>query len=137
MIELTDNGYILGIWFSASKSGNDWMCIAQKDSLDDKWKIKYRWRTRMDEILGQGSNDKKSWRSLIAKGVMTEDQIIHLLNEMQDSIEDGYPEKDHVLIQGNPQKFIEIMKASKKPWLHIEEVPLDQIDKIRGTNKCH
>ncbi len=120
-IELNENSYIVGMWFSSNPvSNNNWMACVIRDPDNPKcFKGWSRFRYVEDSNIFD-SDDYKSWTYLQSGEDATEESMIRSMEMVQDFIEDGYPDKDSVLVKGGMEKFFEL--AKDKPWMHMKQV---------------
>lgn len=119
-IELNDKSYIVGFWFSFNPiSNNNWLACVIKDPDDPmKYKGWSRFRYVKDDKIWDGE-DEKSWCTFSSKENATEDDMIEVMNSAQKEIEEGYPEKDKVIVKGDIHKMMKLSKG--KEWMHIKE----------------
>lgn len=120
-IELDNNSYIVGMWFSSDpKTNNDWLACVIKDPENPlKYKGWSRFRYTKDEKIFD-SEDEKSWTQFSSQEGHTEQAMIDFMEMSQKVIETGYPDKDHIIVKGNLEKLIELSKT--KPWMNIKHV---------------
>ena len=128
MIEMNDNTYILGLWYSNDpRTGNNWLCFIERDdSPDGDWKGVYRFRYKRDEKIFN-SKDEKSWMTIEGRKnksipKMTEDQMIEYMDKFQLQLSGGYPDMDKMIVRDGLKDFLE--KAKEKDWmnLRVEEI---------------
>lgn len=119
-MELNDNTYLIGIWFSSNPHTLDsWLCHAIKDPDNpDKYKVFYRFRYKKDDKIFN-SEDEKNHYEFGFNDTQSEDYIIDFIDKIQSLIEPGYPEKDKIIIKGNVDKMFSLCKD--KPWFNIRK----------------
>lgn len=120
-IELTESSYIVGIWFSSDPiTGNDWLCTAIRDpEHPTRFKASSRFRYVKDDKIFD-SEDEKSWADFTSQDHATEEDVIHVMELLQKEIEQGYPDKDKIIVQGDINKFFKL--AAGKPWMNMKQV---------------
>lgn len=118
MIELDDKSYIVGVWFSSCPiTGNNWLACAIKDPENPtEFKAWSRFRYVKDDKVFDG-NDEKSWTTLTAED-KSEKEFIMMFDMVQAGIEEGYPDKDRVIVQGGIDKMVKLTKD--KAWMHMK-----------------
>jgi len=109
MIKINHKSYILGIWFSSHPITKDnWMgCVMKDPENDQTYNLDHRFYNAKDE--------SKSWTNVSFKlkdeqKPKWEEIIFNHLEEIQNRIEKGYPDKDKLIVQGNATKFLSLSK---------------------------
>lgn len=125
-IELNQDSYIVGMWFSSSPvTHNDWMSCIIRDPENPKcFKGWSRFRYVEDAKIFD-SDDRKSWTYLQSGEDATEEAMIHSMQMAQNLIEEGYPDKDCIIVKGGMDKFFEL--AKDKPWMNIKQVKANEV----------
>lgn len=120
MIELDENSYIVGMWFSSNpETNNDWMACVVRDPEDSRFfKGWSRFRITKDEKIWD-SEDEKKWTYFKSSDTNTEDEMISILDGMQKAIQTGYPDIDKIIVKGGMKKLFEL--SDGHPWLNIKE----------------
>ena len=117
-IEINDESYIVGIWFSSNpETGDDWLALIIRDPDNPK---AYKGFSRFRYTKGKqttGFDDEKSFTYFKSDKKHAEDDLIDLMDLSQRTIERGYPEKDKVIIKGDSNKFRELLKD--KSWMNM------------------
>lgn len=137
-IQLQDNDYILGIWFSESKNFGNIMVIMKKGDHDKTWegqvRIRYYSGKSSDPFDGE---DGKSFYNFSYKN-STESETIEKIEEfIKDfTLNDSfgalksleYPFiSDRVIVQGNLDIMMD--KVKNKDWFHLKKIN-DRDEKI-------
>lgn len=117
-IELDDKSYIVGLWFSSCpKTENNWLACFVRDPENPK---RYKGWSRFRYSKGTevfNSEDEKSWTTLYSDENKTEQDILKFMKLAQDSIEEGYPDKDKIIVQGDLKKLMKL--SENKHWMHM------------------
>jgi len=113
MIELDENDYIIGVWFSSCPTtGNNWMLFIKLNKENPK---RYLGAYRI-HCLKTGD---KFWVDIENTNDRTEDEMIEQADEIQRASACVFPEVDRIIVQGNVKKFLELAKETE--WLGIKE----------------
>lgn len=118
MIQIDEQSYIVGVWFSSCpETQNNWLACVIRDPENPKcFKGWSRFRYVKDDKIFDGE-DEKSWTTLTAED-KTENEFIMMLDMVQVGIEEGYPDKDRVIVQGDIHKMMKLTKD--KAWMHMK-----------------
>ncbi len=119
MIELDDNSYIIGVWFSSNPvTGNNWLAAVVRDPENpQKYKGWSRFRYIRDTKVFD-SDDEKSWTTFYSQEGQTEDDMIDFMDKAQIEIEQGYPDKDKIIVLGSLKELMELSKD--KEWMFMK-----------------
>lgn len=131
-IELDEESYIVGIWYSRNTKNNDnWLgCIIKDPDNLELYKGWYRYRYYKDKKIF-GSDDQKNWTKFILQEKNLkeypiqherENYIINVMETLQCIIDNEYPEKDRVIVKGNIKDLIKLSKG--KHWINFRELEL-------------
>ncbi len=114
MIELDDNSYIVGIWFSSCpKTGNDWMGCLIKNPEDS---TNYQGWSRLRYVNTKSSGeDEKIWRHFTTKDNESEEEMIKFMDLTQSRMDEVYSVQDKIIVKGSLSKLISLSKD--KDWL--------------------
>ncbi len=74
------------------------------------------------------SDDRKSWTYLRSGEDTTEEALIHSMEAAQNLIEEGYPDKDSIIVKGGMDKFFKLAKG--KPWMNMKQVDPSEEDEV-------
>lgn len=120
MIEFNEQSYIIGIWYSSDPiTGNNWLASAMRDPENpDCYKGSYRFRYVKDNKIFD-SQDEKRWMNFKCEKNLSEDEIIEIMEKLQNEIEEGYPDKDKIIVQGDLKKLMNLSKD--KNWMFMKE----------------
>lgn len=105
-------------------NGGDLMGIVwREEDQPTTWNMDYRHRYYEDDKVW-GSEDRKSWYE--CRGLeMPEAEVLEKIKtvvEMWGHL--GGSEPDYFMIQGNSEKWFELMRANPPPWMHVKAVDL-------------
>lgn len=120
MIELNENSYIVGIWYSENPGSGNWLCCVIADP-DKKGFFKGWSRTRItndDKIFD--STDEKRWLNFDSKEGQTEDQMIETINVLHHASAMAYNFLDKIMVKGDLKKLMKLSKDHH--WMHMKEV---------------
>lgn len=122
-IELNDESYILGMWFSFDPlTENSWLgCVIKDPTNPKRFKGWSRFRYKKDKKIFD-SDDSKNWHTFTSDENTHEDFIIKTMEAIQNRISIKYPEKDFIRVNGDLKKLISLSKD--KDWLHFKSNPL-------------
>lgn len=126
-IELTDKSYIVGMWFSRHPDTNDnWLaCVVKDPDNSNRYKGWSRFRYNKDDKIWK-SHDEKSWSTFVSHENCTDEDMIHFMESLQTQIEEQYPDKDNIIVQGGLSKLMEL--AKNKPWMNLRHVPVEEVE---------
>lgn len=128
MIELTEDSYIVGFWFSSDEDGNDWLCCIIKRKGESEWKGWFRTRERKDDKFAN-SDDVKRWvKFTMDANEESEDEVIKVGDRMQALASELFPFPERVLIHGGIQEMIE--KTKNVDWFQTRQFGI-----IKGGKK--
>jgi hypothetical protein len=119
MIELNDESYIVGIWFSSDPvSNNNWMSgfIKDPDNLK-RYKGWSRFRYNKDDKVFD-SEDDKIWADLTAHEDQNEDDIINTMRLAQLELKSAYPDTDEIIVKGRLKKLMKLARG--KSWMNMK-----------------
>lgn len=118
-IEFNEESYIIGLWFSTNPiTGNNWLAAILRDPDNpERFKGSYRFRYIKDNKVFD-SRDEKSWTDFICPEHATEEEILKFMDVAQKGIEEGYPDKDKIIVLGGVKKLMELSKD--KSWMFIK-----------------
>lgn len=119
MIELNDESYIVGIWFSSDPvSNNNWMSgfIKDPDNLK-RYKGWSRFRYNKDDKVFD-SEDEKIWADLTAHEDQNEDDIINTMRLAQLELKSAYPDTDEIIVKGRLKKLMKLARG--KSWMNMK-----------------
>ena len=104
-MNLTENDYILGIWFAEAKDGNNFVMTVKRDKDKPKqWTGEYRFRYKVDDKVFE-SEDKKSFYEFTISD-LTEEEVLAKIENIFNFIKIGYSAKsEYIEIKGNAEKF--------------------------------
>ncbi len=124
-IELDDKSYIVGMWFSSCpKTENNWLACFIKDPENKKrFKGWSRFRYSKGNEVFNGE-DEKNWTTIYSDENKTEKDILELMKSAQEKIEEGYPDKDQIIVQGDLRKLMKLSES--KPWMHMRTEKIDK-----------
>lgn len=125
MIELLQDDYIVGFWYSnCPKTENNWLCCVKRNRENKmRYEGTYRFRYKRDDKVFD-SSDEKSWMSFESKEDQTEQEMIASIDEIQKNMRFLYPDMDFLLVQGDLALFME--KSKTKDWMHIKQVEIEK-----------
>lgn len=130
-LQLQDNDYILGIWFSESKNFGNIMVIMKKGDNDKTWeghvRIRYYSSKSSDPFNGE---DEKSFYGISFKDAI-ESEMIEKIEEFIKNFtcNDLFGElksldhpfiSDRVIVQGNLDIMMD--KVKDKDWFHLKKL---------------
>lgn len=120
MIEVDENSYIVAYWFASDKNDNAWYTTLLKKNDNWVWESTFRYSKGNDDpFLGKDEKNIYRWKCPCEE--TTEEEIIDKLNKVFDVIKLKYNSfNDHFLVQGNGQKFIDILKT--KDYIYMKRV---------------
>jgi len=123
MIELDDESYIVGFWFSSNPLSLDsWLaCVIRDPDNPTKYKGFYRFRYKIDDKVFDSSDEKK-FVDFTSEGNKTDEDMIQLFDNVQASLEFVYTEKDRIIVKGDLEKLLSLSKD--KYWMHIRSEKL-------------
>jgi hypothetical protein len=119
-IELNDESYIVGMWFSSCpKTHNDWMaCVIADPDRPGCFKGWSRFRITKDDKIWD-SEDEKKWTYFSSAPENTEEDMIAIMRGLQNSLASGYPDKDKIIVKGDMKKLFRLSKGHS--WLNLKE----------------
>ncbi len=120
-IELDDNSYIVGIWFSSNpNNNNDWLGFVihdpKKPGCFKGW-LRFRY-SKSGKIFD--NDDEKSWTTFYSREGDTEQTMIDFMTMVQKQIEPVFPVIDHVMVRGTPKELIKL--SDTKDWLNMKQM---------------
>lgn len=123
-IELDDKSYIVGMWFSSTpESNDDWLGCAIIDPENPrKFKIWTRFRKANSGEVWD-NDDEKRWTIFTSAEDLPEEEVIKLMESAQQVIEEGFPDKDCLMVRGGLAKLMEL--SDSKHWLNMKQVKAD------------
>lgn len=124
-IEINEKSYIVGIWFSSNPiTENNWLAGVVRDPENPKrYKGWSRFRYVKDDKIFD-SEDEKKWTDFTSQEHHTEQDMIDFMDLAQVRIEEGYPDKDKIIVKGDIKKLVELSKG--KEWMNIKQVPAEE-----------
>lgn len=155
MIDIDEDTYYVGIWFLASKLGQDMMAIVFRKAGEDHFRLSYRFRYYADPEEKHGfdpfdDKDTKRFYNATCPPEETEDHVIMVVDEMLDELVENnwcgtrlpwkvrtYRHKN--LCRGNGKAFGELLASL--PYTHFrvptEEERKQMIEERHAGGKPH
>jgi hypothetical protein len=117
MIEITDDTYVLGLWFVAGDN-RDWMGAVTRKRGEEVFEIRYRFRyyASLDPF---DTNDRKNWYMATLKPGISEEEVIQNMHMMARVMTLGpgfFPEVDFGIVRDyGMEPFAKVLGA--KSWM--------------------
>jgi len=130
-MEITENEYILGVWFANNPEiGNIMLTVYKKDLIDGEWLLETRFRWYKDNKAFNSNDIKKSSTMMLNKN--TSEEEIEVKNDifLKCCKAMGFEETYYVPVKGGGKKLVRLLKA--QPWAHISV--LEEPEKGEGDN---
>jgi hypothetical protein len=119
-MELTENDYILGVWFAEDFQGNNWIMTIKrpKDNMTH-WFGEYRFRYKVDDKVFN-SQDEKSFYSFEIKD-QDEKEVLSQVNRIANVIKIKYGKSfSYTEVKGDIHKFQ--FRLAQEPFMNIQKL---------------
>jgi hypothetical protein len=123
-IEINEESYIVGIWFSSDpETNNNWLgCVVRDPENPTGFKGWSRFRYAKGDGIWD-NEDKKSWYTFKIDKNIDEDGVIELMEKIL-NMPQAYSFKDRIIVKGSLKKLMKLSKS--KIWMNIKQVSAEE-----------